>query len=231
MRGFLCYFIMLDFYTFKFCFLLEITVQFRTALYSKSTFMSRSSFQTTLLTTASLSTEEEQRGFDFNLEVTFPHPGFNPNYSNTRTTRLLFSVKAIFSLISLLYLRSSSLMMEAVRASETSVDNHFTRQYNPEDSSELDTVCWYNSFHPTRHRRWRDQDSIMYTLSRVRTLFVIRWFFRKINVFFILQQYFSTRSYAECQNGFRNSFPDSVVSNKSTIQRLVKRFRENREYW
>jgi hypothetical protein len=30
----------------------------------------------------------------------------------------------------------SSLMMEAVRTSETSVDNHFTWQYNPEDSSE-----------------------------------------------------------------------------------------------
>jgi hypothetical protein len=29
-----------------------------------------------------------------------------------------------------------SLMMEAARTSETSVDNHFTRQYNPEDSSE-----------------------------------------------------------------------------------------------
>jgi hypothetical protein len=28
------------------------------------------------------------------------------------------------------------LMMEAVRTSETSVDNYFTRQYNPEDSSE-----------------------------------------------------------------------------------------------
>jgi hypothetical protein len=26
--------------------------------------------------------------------------------------------------------------MEAVRTSETSVDNHFTRQYNPEDSSD-----------------------------------------------------------------------------------------------
>jgi hypothetical protein len=32
-----------------------------------------------------------------------------------------------------------SLMMEAVRTSETSVDNHFTRQYNPEDSSEHGT--------------------------------------------------------------------------------------------
>jgi hypothetical protein len=30
-------------------------------------------------------------------------------------------------------------MMEAVRTSETSVDNHFTREYNPEDSSEHHT--------------------------------------------------------------------------------------------
>jgi hypothetical protein len=29
-----------------------------------------------------------------------------------------------------------SLMMEAVRTSETSVDNNFTRQYIPEDNSE-----------------------------------------------------------------------------------------------
>jgi hypothetical protein len=31
-------------------------------------------------------------------------------------------------------------MMEAARTSETSVDNHFTRQYNPEDSSEHNTA-------------------------------------------------------------------------------------------
>jgi hypothetical protein len=30
-------------------------------------------------------------------------------------------------------------MMEAVRTSETSVDNHFTWQYNPEDNSEHHT--------------------------------------------------------------------------------------------
>jgi hypothetical protein len=30
-------------------------------------------------------------------------------------------------------------MMEAVRTSETSVDNHFTQQYIPEDNSEHDT--------------------------------------------------------------------------------------------
>jgi hypothetical protein len=34
------------------------------------------------------------------------------------------------------YTAHSSLMMEAVRTSETSVDNHFTRQYIPEDNSE-----------------------------------------------------------------------------------------------
>jgi hypothetical protein len=31
--------------------------------------------------------------------------------------------------------------MEAVRTSETSVDNHSTRQYNPEDSSEHHNFC------------------------------------------------------------------------------------------
>jgi hypothetical protein len=30
-----------------------------------------------------------------------------------------------------------ALMMEAARTSETSVDNYFTWQYNPEDKSEL----------------------------------------------------------------------------------------------
>jgi hypothetical protein len=37
----------------------------------------------------------------------------------------------------------SSLMMEAVRTSETSVNNHFTRQYNPEDSSEQHFLDFY----------------------------------------------------------------------------------------
>jgi uncharacterized protein YdbL (DUF1318 family) len=43
---------------------------------------------------------------------------------------------------------------------------------------------------------------------------------------FILEHYFSARPHAECQIAFRNSFPDSVVPNKSTIQRPVERFRE-----
>jgi hypothetical protein len=32
-----------------------------------------------------------------------------------------------------------AIMMEAARTSETSVDNHFTQQYIPEDKSELNT--------------------------------------------------------------------------------------------
>jgi hypothetical protein len=32
------------------------------------------------------------------------------------------------------------MMMEAVRTSETSVDNHFTWQYNPENSSEHQSI-------------------------------------------------------------------------------------------
>jgi hypothetical protein len=32
------------------------------------------------------------------------------------------------------------MMMEAVRTSETSVDNYFTRQYIPEDNSELQSI-------------------------------------------------------------------------------------------
>jgi hypothetical protein len=37
------------------------------------------------------------------------------------------------------FLKNRSLMMEAARTSETSVDNYFTRQYIPEDNSELHT--------------------------------------------------------------------------------------------
>jgi hypothetical protein len=52
------------------------------------------------------------------------------------------------------------------------------------------------------------------------------FFFSQDQRVFILEHYFSTRSYAECQNAFRNSFPDSVGPNKSTIQRLVELFLE-----
>jgi hypothetical protein len=50
-------------------------------------------------------------------------------------------------------------------------------------------------------------------------------FFLQDQHVFILEHYFSTQSFAECQNAFRNSFPDSVVPNESTIQ-CLERFRE-----
>jgi arylamine N-acetyltransferase len=47
-----------------------------------------------------------------------------------------------------------SLMMEAVRTSKTSVDNHFTRQYIPEDNSEhqrkINSQCHFAHLGPPR---------------------------------------------------------------------------------
>jgi hypothetical protein len=51
----------------------------------------------------------------------------------------------------------------------------------------------------------------------------ICFFFRKINVFLFFNVTFLL---GHIQNAFRNYFPDSVVPNKSTVQRLVERFRE-----
>jgi hypothetical protein len=59
----------------------------------------------------------------------------------------------------------SSLMMEAVRTSETSVDNYFTRQYIPEDNSE---------HHTRRHENLKSHVVHLvlsvYFLSELRTL-------------------------------------------------------------
>jgi hypothetical protein len=45
-------------------------------------------------------------------------------------------------------------MMEAARTSETSVDNYFTRQYIPEDNSEL---------HARRRENVKSQIKFMFT--------------------------------------------------------------------
>jgi hypothetical protein len=50
--------------------------------------------------------------------------------------QVVTAASMMFRAVFWVVLHYSSLMMEAVRTSETSVDNHFTRQYNPEDSSE-----------------------------------------------------------------------------------------------
>jgi hypothetical protein len=69
---------------------------------------------------------------------------YNPEDSSEHHTRRRENLKShivnLYGEATLRSIRRLSLMMEAVRTSETSVDNHFTRQYNPEDSSEHH--CW-----------------------------------------------------------------------------------------
>jgi hypothetical protein len=48
----------------------------------------------------------------------------------------LLGYTAVEKIVDLSFRGAYSGMMEAVRTSETSVDNHFTRQYIPEDDSE-----------------------------------------------------------------------------------------------
>jgi hypothetical protein len=43
---------------------------------------------------------------------------------------------------------------------------------------------------------------------------------------FIVEHCLAPRSYLTCHNEERNTFPDSPVANKSTISRLVNRFRD-----
>jgi hypothetical protein len=43
---------------------------------------------------------------------------------------------------------------------------------------------------------------------------------------FIVEHYLASRSYLTCQNEFRDTFPDSPVPSKSTVSRLVNRFRD-----
>jgi hypothetical protein len=61
---------------------------------------------------------------------------------------------------------ASILMMEAVRTSETSVDDHSTRQYNPEDSSEHECYIHYTQTFLGK------QSKILSLINVVRHLFV-----------------------------------------------------------
>jgi hypothetical protein len=55
--------------------------------------------------------------------------------------------------------------MEAARTSETSVDNHFTRQYNPEDSSE----------HHTRRRENLKSHVVLFIYSLFKGVFSVTY--------------------------------------------------------
>jgi hypothetical protein len=49
--------------------------------------------------------------------------------------------------------------------------------------------------------------------------------FSQVQRVFIVEHYLASRSYLNCQNEFRDTFPDSPVPNNSTVSRLVNRFR------
>jgi hypothetical protein len=50
--------------------------------------------------------------------------------------------------------------------------------------------------------------------------------FSQVQRVFIVEHYLTSRSYLTCQNDFGDTFPDFPVPNKSTISRLVNRFRD-----
>jgi hypothetical protein len=50
--------------------------------------------------------------------------------------------------------------------------------------------------------------------------------FLQVQRVFIVEHYLASRSYLTCQNEFRDTFPNSPVPDKSTISRLVNRFRD-----
>jgi transposase len=50
--------------------------------------------------------------------------------------------------------------------------------------------------------------------------------FSQVQQVFIVEHYLASRSYLTCQNEFKDTCPDSPVLNKSTVSRLVNRFRD-----
>jgi hypothetical protein len=55
-----------------------------------------------------------------------------------------------------------------------------------------------------------------------------RMSFSQVQRVFIVEHYLASRSYLNCQNEFRDTFPDSPEPNKSTIRHLVYRLRHCR---
>jgi hypothetical protein len=53
-----------------------------------------------------------------------------------------------------------------------------------------------------------------------------RMCFSQVQRVFIVEHCLASRSYLTCHSEFRDTFPDSPVPNKSTISRLVNRFRD-----
>jgi hypothetical protein len=69
-----------------------------------------------------------------------------------------------------------------------------------------------NLFAPGRHLYFNSRSGRMY--------------FSQVQRLFIVEHYLASRSCSPCQNEFRDTFTDSPVQNKSTMSRLVNRFRD-----
>jgi hypothetical protein len=73
------------------------------------------------------------------------------------------------------------------------------------------TSCW-NLLAPVRHLSFNSRSA--------------RMSFSQVHRVFIVENYLASRSYLTCHNEFRDTFRDSPVPNKSTVSRLVNRFRD-----
>jgi ABC-type transport system involved in Fe-S cluster assembly fused permease/ATPase subunit len=83
-------------------------------------------------------------------------------------------------------------------------------QYRCDESTQV-TSCW-NLLSPFRPLSPNSRSA--------------RMSFLKVQRVFIVRHHLASRVYLTCQNAFRNTFSHSSVPNKSTISRLVNRFRD-----
>jgi hypothetical protein len=79
--------------------------------------------------------------------------------------------------------------MEAVRTSETSVGNHFTRQYNPEDSSEQICNITLHGFIVVSHHKNPEKKNLMKQHCNERLKGMVTWKFMDKQHFVILLGY------------------------------------------
>jgi hypothetical protein len=74
------------------------------------------------------------------------------------------------------------------------------------------TQSWCNLLVPVRQLSFNSRNA--------------RMFFSQAQRVFIVEHCLASRSYLTCPNEFRDTFYDSLVPNKSTVSRLVNRFRD-----
>jgi hypothetical protein len=85
-------------------------------------------------------------------------------------------------------------MMQAARISETSVDNYFTRQYIPEDKSELHTRRRENLKSHNASSLRLDLANVLSGYTVVFDSNLLLTLFLTLNVFFALRKYHTLRN-------------------------------------